>query len=236
MPRRAVPAHGGRGARLQHRDPWAEDVQRRRHPLEAPVRGRARPARRRERLRSRAMSRRSSRPETAWCGWRASIFRTAIRSDSEKYPYKLAFMERLILHARQLHRIRGAAGSGRRFQRHSGRARRAPVPRTGSDDALFLPQTRCEVPRAPGAWLDRRPARDDGRARPLHVLGLSGGRVAEEQRHSRSTTCFCPPQAADRLQSAAAIRRGDARAQTKRPTTRRFGSNWPCDTRAAWSV
>ncbi len=80
VPRRAVSAHGGRGARLQHRDPWPEDVQRRRHPLQAPVRGRARPAGRRERLRSRAISRRSSRPETAWCGWRASICRTAIRS------------------------------------------------------------------------------------------------------------------------------------------------------------
>ena len=49
VPGRGVPARGDRGARLQRRDARAEDLQRRRHPVEASAGGRARPARRRER-------------------------------------------------------------------------------------------------------------------------------------------------------------------------------------------
>src|SRR6202167_3677811 len=50
-----------------------------------------------------------------------------------------------------------------------------------------------EISRAHGAWPDRRLAGDDRRRRPLHVLGLSGGRVAAEQRHPhRSPAALVP--------------------------------------------
>ena len=81
---------------------WAEDVQRRRHPVQAAVRRRdARAAGRRER-RAGALYR-GGRPGRGRRGARrvASICPTAIPSDTEKYPYKLAFMERLMRYTRE---------------------------------------------------------------------------------------------------------------------------------------
>ena len=87
------------------------------------------------------ISRRLSRPGTAWCGWRASIFRTAIRVGSEKYPYKLAFLERLIIHTRELLEYEEPLVLAGDFNVIPD-ARDATRPEEWVNDALFLPQTR----------------------------------------------------------------------------------------------
>ena len=137
---------------LQHRDPWPEDIQRRCRPLQAAVRGRARPPRRSRTTRSRAISRRSSRPETGLCGWRASTFRTAIPPGSEKYPYKLAFLERLIIHARQLLEYEEPLVLAGDFNVIPDAARRHATLRIGSTTLCSCPQTRLQVPRACGRF------------------------------------------------------------------------------------
>ena len=95
MPRRAFPAAGDRGARLQRRDARQKAFNGvailSKRPFEV-----ARGLPGDEDDSRRAISRRWFRPETASCGSPASICRTAIRVDTEKYPYKLGFMERLI--------------------------------------------------------------------------------------------------------------------------------------------
>ena len=61
-----------------------------------------------------------------------------------------------------------------------------PTPATrppGQGDALFLPQTRAKFRALCNLGLtDAVRAGSDG-PRPLHLLGLSGRRLAEEQRH-----------------------------------------------------
>ncbi len=71
-----------------------------------------------------------------------------------------------------------------------------------------------QVPRAVGARLHRRLARDERRGRPLHVLGLSGGRLAEEQRHPHR-----PPPACRRRRPIGSHRSKSTRtcAAAKRP-------------------
>src|SRR5271168_4603107 len=73
-----------------------------------------------------------------------------------------------------------------------------------------------EISRAHGAWPDRRLAGDDRRGGLVHVLGLPGRRLAEEQRHPhRSPAALAPGR------RPAALRRhrqGHARArQSLRP-------------------
>jgi len=64
-----------------------------------------------------------------------------------------------------------------------------PEPRDAADpalwltDALYLPADPRQIPRAAGARLHRRAARRHRRSGPLHVLGLSGRRLAAQQRH-----------------------------------------------------
>ena len=92
-------------------------------------------------------------------------------------------------HAARLLALRGAARARRRLQRHPRAARRqAP----GRLDAA----TRCSSPRPRGQFrallnlglTDAVRACDDGPGR-LHLLGLSGRRLAEATTASASTTC-----------------------------------------------
>ena len=182
--RRAVPARRGRGARLQCRDARPERLQRRRAAVEAAVRrGDARPARRsgrragalhrrrvldRHRARcasprsicptaTRSMTRRNSR--TSCHGWRG--WRTGPRS-------RLALEEPLVL-----------AGDYNVIPEPID----ARFPENWVNDALFQPETAAGLPPAGQSRLHRRHPLRHRRAADLHVLGLSGRRLAEEQRH-----------------------------------------------------
>ena len=77
----------------------------------------------------------------------------------------------------------GAAGAGRRLQRHPRRRATRTDPAAWAGDALFLPQTRARFRELLNLGLTDafRGLRRPGRA--LHLLGLSGRRLAEEQRH-----------------------------------------------------
>ena len=157
---------------------------------QASDRGRARPARRRKR-RAIALSRgRDPLGRRARCGWRASICRTAIRSATEKYDYKLAFMDRLIRHARKLLAyeeplvIAGdynviPEAARRRASRAMDRRRAVPAadPReiSGIDGARASP-TRC-APRPTRAGSTR-----SGTIRPAPGSATTA---------SASTTCCC---------------------------------------------
>ncbi len=101
---------------------------------------------------------------------------------SEKYPYKLAFLERLIIHTRELLEYEEPLVLAGDFNVIPD-ARDATRPEDWVNDALYLAADAVQVPRAHIARPDRRAARDDRRRWPLHLLGLSGGRLAEEQRH-----------------------------------------------------
>ena len=102
--------------------------------------------------------------------------------DSEKYPYKLGFMERLIGHARKLMDYEEPlvlAGDFNVIPEPIDAAR----PELWTSDALFLPKTRAKFREllALGFTDALRATTDAGG--PLHVLGLSGGGLAEKQRH-----------------------------------------------------
>ena len=59
----------------------------------------------------------------------------------------------------------------------------AKNPQAWTEDALFQPETRAAFRSLAQPWPDRRLARLPSRARHLHVLGLSGRRLAEGPRH-----------------------------------------------------
>ena len=129
---------------------------------------------------------------------------------TEKYPYKLAFLERLIIHTRELLEYEEPLVLAGDFNVIPD-GRDATRPEDWVNDALYLAADALQVPRAHLARPDRRPARDHGRRRPLHVLGLSGGRLAEEQRHPHRPSSSV---AAGRGQAAIGDdRQGDARAR-----------------------
>ena len=152
----------------------------------------------------------------------ASICRTAIRRAREKYPYKLAFMERLIRHARKLLDYEEPLVLAGDFNVIPEPLRRRPSRALGHRRAVPAADP-GEVPRADRAWLHRRAARDHRRGRPLHVLGLSGGRLAEEQRHPHRPS----PAVAAGGRSPRSRPRSTRRCAgaTKPPITRRSGSN-----------
>ena len=117
---------------------------------------------------------------------------------SEKYPYKLAFLERLIIHTRELLEYEEPLVLAGDFNVIPD-PRDAARPDEWVNDALFLPQTRSKFRELLVSRSDRRHARDDRRCRPLHLLGLSGGRLAKEQRHPHRPSALV---AAGRRQAA----------------------------------
>ena len=102
---------------------------------------------------------------------------------TEKYAYKLAFMDSLIAHARELLQLEEATVL-------AGDYNVIPAPNDVYDpnawlgDALFLPKTRAKFQTLLNlGYLDALRA-STGCIRPLYVLGLSGRRVAAKQRPS----------------------------------------------------
>ena len=130
--------------------------------------------------------------------------------DSEKYPYKIRWMERIYNYISEVLKLEDPLILAGRLQRHSGRG--------GRLQSSCLDR-RCIVPAAdPGrvplhhqSRTDRRAARHHRRSRALHVLGLPGRRLAEEQRHS------------DRPYPALAAGRRPARDRRHRPARARLG-------------
>ena len=109
---------------------------------------------------------------------------------TEKYSYKLAFMDRLIAHARNLLALEEPlvlAGDYNVIPTHLElrRSRRLE----GRCAFFARNQGPLSIPSQPRP--DRRPARNDGRRLALHILGLPGGCVATQQRHPhRSSLAF----------------------------------------------
>ena len=100
--------------------------------------------------------------------------------NTDKYEYKLRWMERLRHYAdRRLTLEEPLVLAGD----YNVIPDEADVydPPAWVDDALFQPQTRAQFPRAHQPRLHRRGARNERCARPVLVLGLSGGRVAAQQ-------------------------------------------------------
>ena len=144
--------------------------------------------------------------------------------DTEKYPYKIKWMDRLLDYARERLAAGRAAGAGRRLQRHPDRGRRAQPGGLGRRRAVPAADPRQQFRALTNLGLTDavRAVSDD--AGPLHVLGLSGRRLAEEQRHPHR-----PPAAVAAGRRPA--RRPPASTSTcapgrSRPTTCRCGSSW----------
>ena len=101
---------------------------------------------------------------------------------SEKYPYKLAFLERLRLHARARMRDETAlvlAGDYNVIPEPED----AAEPAAWVDDALYLPATPRRIPVASGRGIDRCGSRLRPAPRALQLLGLSGRLLAAKLRH-----------------------------------------------------
>ena len=104
--------------------------------------------------------------------------------DSEKYLYKLRWMDRLRAHAHRLlthEEPLVLAGDYNVIPA----PRDAKVPENWTSDALFLPQTRARFREILNLGLTDALRQSLGDvAWNLHLLGLSGRCLAEEQRHS----------------------------------------------------
>ena len=102
--------------------------------------------------------------------------------ETDKYSYKIKWMDRLIDYAREriaLEEPLVMAGDYNVIPT----AADARNPAAWVGDALFLPPTRRTLPVSHQSRPDRRGARGERQRRALHVLGLPGRRLAEEQRH-----------------------------------------------------
>ena len=102
--------------------------------------------------------------------------------DTEKFPYKLAWMERLEQRAKGTSRGRRSLRTGRRLQRYCRSDRREAARGLGRRRAVPAGEP-AGVSRPAEPRPDRGVSRLRGRPRALYVLGLSGRRLAEEQRH-----------------------------------------------------
>ena len=125
--------------------------------------------------------------------------------------------------------LRGAAGARRRLQRHPRRRSTRTTPDAWADDALFQPETRAGFATLANLGLTDAIRACQRQARRLHLLGLSGRRLAEEQRHPHR-----PPAAVAASRRPARRRRrrqGAPAARRSRRTTRRSGSSWTSDKR-----
>ncbi len=85
----------------------------------------------------------------------------------------------------------------------------AKNPEAWTGDALYQPEIAGRLPPASGAWADRRRPRGRRSRRHLHLLGLSGGCLAEEQRHPHRS----PAALAGGCRPAARSRRRPLRAR-----------------------
>ena len=99
-----------------------------------------------------------------------------------KFAYKLAWLDRLRAHARDLLRLEEPLVLARRLQRHPRAGRRRRSRRLGRRCPLPAGEPGA-VPPADQSRPHRRRPRLQRRRRPLHVLGLSGRRVPTQQRH-----------------------------------------------------
>ena len=100
----------------------------------------------------------------------------------EKYDYKLKWMDRLIAFSRERLKLEEPLVLAGDYNVIPAPAD-ARNPAAWVNDALFLPQTRERFRALDQSRPHRRDPRGERRAGPLHVLGLSGRRLAEEQRH-----------------------------------------------------
>ena len=101
---------------------------------------------------------------------------------TEKYPYKIRWMERLFNYAHerlQLEEPLVMAGDYNVIPT----ADDVHNPAVWADRRAVPAADPRQVPRADQPWPDRRDPRGQRRSRPLHLLGLSGGRLAEELGH-----------------------------------------------------
>ena len=219
---RVLPVRDVRGARLQRRHPRPEGLQRRRPALQAAAGGCvARPARRRRR-RSRPLHRGGG----LGAGGRAAR-RLALPAERQSDRHRQVRLQA---------RLDGAARSLRpptpRWRRRrscspatstSSRNRSTRASRTtGADDALFQPETRARLPRAPQPRPDRRLPRL--RAGPGHYTFWDYQAGAWQKNNGiRIDHMLLSPQAADRLVGASIDKR--TRGWEKPPTTCRWWSN-----------
>ena len=138
---------------------------------------------------------------------------------TEKFDYKLRWMERLGAHARGA-ACRGAAdGARRRLQRHPRGPRRLLAPGDGND-ALFQPESQRRVAPDPQPGLDRCPARaSTPTSEALHLLGLYRRRWPRDAGF-RIDHLLCSPEAADRLHGAGVHKwaRGEEKASDHAPS------------------
>ena len=191
MRRRGLPARVLRGARLQRRRAWAEGLQRRRAPVQAAVRRCDAAARRATRATCRrAISKRASRCRQGVLRVINIYLPNGNPVGTEKFAYKLAWMSRLRRARQDAARERGADDRRRRLQRHPRRRRRLQ-PRSLGRRCAVPPETPAHFRALAQSRPDRRVSRVSRRAASLHVLGLSGRRLAEEPRASASTICCC---------------------------------------------
>ena len=188
---KAFPTAALRGPRLQRRRPRPEGLQRRRHPLEAAVRGRggARPARRRRATSTPRYIEAVSPRRAASCASASIYLPNGNPIGTDKFAYKLAWMERLEPTRATCSRSRSRPAA-RRLQRHPradrcqepaglGRATRCSSPRRAPPSARSQPRPhrRACAPAIPGPASTR-----SGTTRPA-----PGRRTTA----SASTTCCC---------------------------------------------
>ena len=137
--------------------------------------------------------------------------------DSEKYPYKLAFMDRLIRHARKLIEYEEPLVLAGDFNVIP-EARDAAHPEQWTGDALFLPQTRGKFREliALGFADALRAATDAG---GLYTFWDYQAGAWQKNNGIRIDHCLLSPQASDRLQLVAIDKamRGKDRASDHTP-------------------
>ena len=141
---------------------------------------------------------------------------------TDKFAYKLAWMERFEARTRELLALEEPfllLGDYNVIPEPID----AKNPQAWAEDALFQPETRAAFRALAQSRPDRRRARLPAGARRLHLLGLSGRRLAEGPRHPHRPP---PALAAGRRPAACRPASTSSRAAGKsRPTTCRCGWN-----------
>ena len=177
-----------------------------------------------------ASSRPWSRPTPARCASRRSICPTATRPPPRNIPTKSAgWIGSFTM------RVSGWSWKSRWSwpATYNVIPSRADVhnPAAWTGDALFLPPTREKFRALSQSRADRRGSRRKRRAGPLHVLGLSGRRLAEERRHPHRSPAAVAAggRPAGRVPASTSM----CAVGRSRPTTSRSGSISPCSGRRA---